>query len=181
MTDGGRKQKLRRVATAALVAALLAAATLATPLFTGRSEAGGTHPRKHDRGAKRSARLPGGVYVCRNPFYAPRALGGEECYGNEADVGTAPVATPKALMCETSLKGVEHKLFRIQVLYKARRIVNWHGRSSSPTAEPYVTFDRAGVITGYPGDEGTGLQPGRYRCQFRVNGKVARARDIRVE
>ena len=51
---------------------------------------------------------------------------------------------------------------------------------TSLTAEPYVTFDRSGIITGYPGDEGTGLQPGRYRCEFLVSGKVARSRNISV-
>jgi hypothetical protein len=168
---------LGRVALVTLATALFASAILAVPFFTGTGAAGRT---RHGGGAKRAGALPDHIYVCRNPFYAPRALGGEECYANEADVGTTPVASPKALMCETSLTGVEHKVISIQVLHKRRRIVDWHARSSSRSAEPYVTFDRSGIITGYPDDEGTGLQPGRYRCQFLVNGKVARARDISV-
>ena len=171
---------LGRVLLVILAAALFAAAILGPAVLTGRGDAAGRYQRKHGGSARRTGALPGRVYVCRNPFYAPQAFGGEECYGNEADVGTAPVAHPKRLMCETSLTGVKHKLISIQVLDKRRRIVNWHARASSPTAEPYVTFDRTGIITGFPDDEGTGLHPGLYRCQFLVNGRVDRTRNISV-
>jgi hypothetical protein len=109
-----------RVVLAILAGALFASAILGPAVLTGRGDAVGTHPRKHGGRARRTSAPPGQVYVCRNPFYAPQALGGEQCYGSEADFGPTPLAAPKALMCETSLTGVRHKVISIQVLYKRR-------------------------------------------------------------
>jgi hypothetical protein len=124
-------------------------------------------------GAKPAAPLPGGVYVCRNPFYAAQVFGGEQCYGNEADIGTAPIAAPRALMCQALLTDVQNKTIEIEVFYRQNIIVYWNGRGTHAEEAPYATFDGNKIPwAGSPYK----LPAGRYHCQFLVNDKTVRAR-----
>ena len=142
---------------------LLAVAVLSSPLLTACG------------GAKR---LPT-IVICRDAFVAPVfATGsyvGDFGCNNPADVGRAPIAPPRSLVCLADLSGVKGKTVGTQVFYGRRLIEHDTYYPTDATTSASIAVSPAVV-----GPSASRLPFGRYTCRFLINGKVIYARKVTV-
>ena len=149
---------------------LLAVAVLSSLLLT----ACGGGKRLPSIGGKR---LPS-IVICRDAFVAPvfatgSYVGGFGC-NNPADVGRAPIAPPRSLVCLADLSGVKGKTVGTQVFYGRRLIVRDTYYPTDATTSASIAF------SGRDNGGASQLLFGRYTCRFLINGKVIYARTVTV-
>jgi hypothetical protein len=131
-------------------------------------------------GGKRGGgkRLPS-IVICRGasvtPVFATGSyVGGFGC-NNPADVGRAPIARPRSLVCLADLSGVNGKTVGTQVFYGRRLIEHDTYYPTDATTSASIAISPA-VVT----PSASRLPFGRFTCRFLINGKVIHARTVTV-